>query len=128
MNMTMKIVLGVLVLGVVVFYFLKSGIGSTSLYIKNINKEELKAVIKANPKVQLVDVRTASEIKGGMIQPAVHIDVHSSNFADRFKDFDKEQPIYLYCRSGMRSGRACKILEKNGFTEIYNLTGGYSRW
>lgn len=121
-----KIVLGLLGLGLVAFYFLKSG--GSSLYIKNINKEELKAAIKSNPKIQLVDVRTAGEIKGGMIKPAVHIDVHSSNFASRFDKFDKEQPIYLYCRSGARSARGCKILEKNGFTEIYNLVGGYSRW
>jgi rhodanese-related sulfurtransferase len=33
----------------------------------------------------------------------------------------------VYCKSGGRSGKAAKQLEKKGFT-VYNLIGGISAW
>ena len=35
----------------------------------------------------------------------------------------KDAPLYLYCRSGARSARGCKALEKLGFTNVTNLGG-----
>ena len=38
-------------------------------------------------------------------------------------DITKDQPIYLYCRSGNRSGKAAVMLEKIGFTNVINAGG-----
>ena len=38
-------------------------------------------------------------------------------------DISKDQPIYLYCRSGNRSGKAAVMLEKIGFTNVINAGG-----
>ena len=38
-------------------------------------------------------------------------------------DISKDQPIYLYCRSGNRSGKATQILEKIGYTNAINAGG-----
>jgi len=32
------------------------------------------------------------------------------------------------CRSGNRSGSACELLEKEGFTNVANLKGGINEW
>jgi rhodanese-related sulfurtransferase len=40
----------------------------------------------------------------------------------------KNRPVIAICRSGMRSGRACSVLRKNGFEQVYNLAGGISAW
>ena len=79
-------------------------------------------------KVALVDVRTANEFNAGNIKNAVNIDFFDPQFITCFSEYDKEEPIYLYCQSGNRSGKASKKLAALGFTKIYDLKGGYSGW
>ncbi|MCB4809365.1 rhodanese-like domain-containing protein [Tamlana sp. 62-3] len=79
--------------------------------------------------VQLVDVRTATEFNAGHIKNAKNIDVlKPSSFVERFSTLNKNEPVYLYCRSGKRSNRAAKKLDSLGFKEIYDLKGGYLNW
>lgn len=80
-------------------------------------------------KVQLVDVRTANEYRGGHIKSAINIDFFdAAGFATAFEKMSKDKPVYLYCRSGARSKKASKRLIDMGFTQIYDLKGGYSAW
>lgn len=46
----------------------------------------------------------------------------------QMEKLDKEKPVYIYCRSGGRSGKAAKQLADEGFTEIYDLDGGILEW
>jgi rhodanese-related sulfurtransferase len=41
---------------------------------------------------------------------------------------DKEAPIVLYCRSGSMSTSAAKELIDLGYTDIYELDGGFNEW
>ncbi|WP_273568533.1 rhodanese-like domain-containing protein [Maribacter halichondriae] len=80
-------------------------------------------------KVQLVDVRTANEFRGGHIKNAINIDFfNAGNFAKAFEKMDKSKPVYLYCRSGARSQKAARRLVDMGFSKIYDLKGGFMRW
>lgn len=80
-------------------------------------------------KVQLVDVRTPSEYRSGHITNAINIDFfNGATFEKAFAKLDKDKPVYLYCRSGARSQKAARRLTQMGFTEIYDLRGGYMRW
>lgn len=78
--------------------------------------------------IQLVDVRTPGEYSGGKIGEAVNIDFMSSDFQEKMSALDKTKPTLIYCASGNRSGRASKVMQSMGFTEIYDLQGGYGRW
>ncbi len=79
--------------------------------------------------VQLVDVRTANEYANGHIKNAQNIDFFSAtNFKVAFEKMNKEQPVYLYCRSGARSQKAARKLVDMGFSKIYDLKGGYAQW
>ncbi|WP_396638320.1 rhodanese-like domain-containing protein [Maribacter sp. R77961] len=79
--------------------------------------------------VQLVDVRTANEYANGHIKNAQNIDFFSAtNFKVAFEKMNKEQPVYLYCRSGARSQKAAGKLVDMGFSKIYDLKGGYAQW
>jgi rhodanese-related sulfurtransferase len=84
------------------------------------NQDALKSVLGQHP--FLVDVRTPAEFSSGSVHGAVNIPLDSIP-TNLFKFKDKKH-IVVFCRSGMRSGQAKKILEKNGFTNIVN--GG--RW
>lgn len=93
-----------------------------------VNSAQLKVAIVNNSSLQLVDVRKQMEVASGVIAPAKNIDFYAKDFVEQFADFDKEAPLYLYCRSGRRSNKAAHLLAKEGFKEIYDLNGGYLAW
>ena len=39
-----------------------------------------------------------------------------------------DKPVYLYCQSGLRSGRAAQTLYKKGYKQLYHLDGGFKKW
>ena len=71
----------------------------------------------------VIDVRSLEEVKTGIIQDAIHIEWTQIDKEINDIDVTKDQPIYLYCRSGNRSGKATVILEKIGFTNVINVGG-----
>tara|TARA_B100001027_G_scaffold84551_1_gene57879 strand:+ start:1024 stop:1374 length:351 start_codon:yes stop_codon:yes gene_type:complete len=71
----------------------------------------------------LIDVRSLEEVKTGIIQDAIHIEWTQIDKEINDIDVNKDQPIFLYCRSGNRSGKATVILEKIGFTNVVNAGG-----
>lgn len=82
----------------------------------------------ANQNVQLIDVRTPKEYEEGHIENSTLINYFSENFKTKLSELNKNKPLYLYCRSGVRSGKASKVLSELGFKEIYDLEGGYLAW
>ncbi|MGR7813949.1 rhodanese-like domain-containing protein [Lacinutrix undariae] len=77
-----------------------------------------------NNNVQLVDVRTLNEFNTQHINKAINIDFFSNNFQEKFNKLNKDQAVYIYCRSGGRSRKASNKLATLGFLEIYDLQGG----
>ena len=71
----------------------------------------------------VIDVRSLEEVKTGIIQDAIHIEWTQIDEEINNIDLTKDQPIYLYCRSGNRSEKAAVILEKIGFTNVINAGG-----
>ena len=71
----------------------------------------------------VIDVRSLEEVKTGIIQDAIHIEWKQIDKKINNIDITKDQPIYLYCRSGNRSGKAAVMLEKIGFTNVINAGG-----
>ena len=71
----------------------------------------------------VIDVRSDEEVKTGIIQDAIHIEWTQIDKEINNIDITKDQPIYLYCRSGNRSGKAASILEKIGYTNAINAGG-----
>ncbi len=74
-------------------------------------------------KVLLVDVRTPEEYKAGHLQYAQNIDYKKEDFKTQVEKLDKNKPVYLYCRTGNRSGKSADILKSAGFTTVYNIGG-----
>lgn len=94
---------------------------------KVVDVEKYEQAIKQKD-VQLVDVRTPEEFKEGHIKGATNIDFFSDDFLTQFDAYDKNEPLYLYCRSGNRSAKASKKLSEAGFKNIVDLEGGYKAW
>ncbi|MBR9854744.1 MAG: rhodanese-like domain-containing protein [Algicola sp.] len=96
--------------------------------IERVDKATIHAdVIGKN--VQLIDVRTPREFNDGYIDGARNFDLSQQKaFLEQINTLAKDQPVYLYCTVGGRSGYAAKILKKEGFTKIYDYSGGYNDW
>ena len=73
------------------------------------------------PKKYIIDVRTDDEWNAGHIAEAIHIPL--SDIKDKIAGAvkDKKAPIALYCASGMRSGRALRVLKDLGYENVENL-------
>jgi rhodanese-related sulfurtransferase len=78
--------------------------------------------------VVVLDVREPSETVGGKIAKAIQIPVGA--VAKRVEELEKfkDKTLLVYCKSGARSGIACKELSKNGFDKVYSLNGGLLAW
>ena len=70
----------------------------------------------------LIDTRTPEEFSESHIQDALNLPLDNIK-AGKVPSAQKDEKIYLYCRSGNRSAEAKQILEKAGFTNIVDLGG-----
>lgn len=71
----------------------------------------------------LVDVRTPEEYREGHLSYSQNIDFKAADFKGQISKLDKSKPVYLYCRSGNRSGKAVDTLQTLGFKAPYNIGG-----
>jgi phage shock protein E len=85
----------------------------SATFLKKIKKE----------KIYLVDVRTAEEYNSGHLQYSQNIDYKKIDFKTEINKLNKKKPVYLYCRTGNRSGKAKDILKELGFKNVYNIGG-----
>ncbi len=76
----------------------------------------------------VLDVRENDEFASGHLPKARHIPLKEleARMAEIAKFKDK--PVIVTCRSGARSGSACRALRKAGFTNVHNLKGGVPAW
>jgi rhodanese-related sulfurtransferase len=96
--------------------------------MQTITVEELKTKLDNGESIHLVDVREPQEHAdfniGGLLLPLGKVQTMQ---VDEIEDL-KEEPLYVYCRSGNRSGQACLILDTMGFKNTINVTGGMLAW
>ena len=80
------------------------------------------------PEVRVVDVRTVGEREQGFIAGSENIDWNSGTLLEQMATTDKDAPVLIYCASGGRSNMALEALEKAGYTNVHDLTGGMRAW
>jgi sulfur dioxygenase len=77
---------------------------------------------------RLVDVREVDELTAelGHIVGVEHVPLATIEAVAR--DWNREQPVVVLCRSGGRSGKAALQLEAMGFTQVASMRGGMTEW
>ncbi|ASV69032.1 rhodanese-like domain-containing protein [Cytobacillus sp. FSL W7-1323] len=115
-------------------YFLLIIIGAIIVYtvitrlyqkriVKTLSEQEFREGYR---KAQLIDVREPNEYEGGHILGARNIPL--SQLKTRLVELRQDKPVYLYCQSGMRSGRAAQLLYRKGYKNLSHLQGGFKKW
>lgn len=96
---------------------------------KNISVDDADKLLKSDPKVVVIDVRTADEFKTGHIPGAKNIDFFSDDFAKQLGALDKSKTYLVHCAAGGRSGKACKLIEEQQLLpSVLHLNEGFKAW
>ncbi len=100
-------------------------------FFRNVAEAEAKPAydLLLAGKAVFIDVREESEVKEGMIKgalwiPLSKIEENKSAEVEKIKNLGKNKQVFLYCRSGNRSGKVKSYLQDAGQLSV-NL-GGYS--
>ena len=93
--------------------------------LREITVQELQRQLPKNG-IQVLDVRREAEFMAG------HIDEASWWPLDRFRisppEVDLNIPLAVHCQSGYRSIIACSLLQRAGFQNVVNVSGGFGAW
>jgi rhodanese-related sulfurtransferase len=95
----------------------------------NLSQEEWVSGFEADENAIILDVRTEDECDQGVIENSINIDFYKeADFFAAIESLDKTKNYYVYCRSGVRSSKACQIMNEMGIQNAYNLLGGILDW
>ena len=95
---------------------------------KNVTINEAEKIIKTDPKVVVIDVRTPEEFKTGHIAGAKNIDFNGNDFEKQIEALDKSKTYIVHCAAGGRSAQACKIIEQVKLPSVYHMNEGFKAW
>ena len=93
---------------------------------KDISVEEFRKLI--GEEAVILDVRRKVEYDAGHLKGALNIDWFGENFTTEVSKLDRNKKILIHCASGGRSSSAMSKLKGLGFTEMYNMLGGFNAW
>ena len=94
----------------------------------SITSEQLKGLIKKEPNLVIIDIRTDCEVKEGRIPNSKWMDVSDKSFMSKISALPKDKTYCLYCASGGRTSMVIPFMESFGFSKVYDLEGGIMEW
>ncbi|MDQ7989797.1 MAG: rhodanese-like domain-containing protein [Candidatus Dactylopiibacterium sp.] len=80
----------------------------------------------ARPAPLLLDVREPWEVEHVALPGSEAVPM--AEIPARAHLLDATRPVVCICHHGMRSQRVALFLAQQGFTQLYNLTGGIDAW
>ena len=89
---------------------------------RQVRVDKVRELVKAG--AYILDVRPAAAFARGHVKTAVNIPM--SVLRERLNEIPKDRPVYVHCRIGQTSYNAVRALQGNGFTNVYNVSGGFA--
>ena len=114
------IALVALLAGVVAFAWPRTG----GQGITTVSVQDMHAAVGQGALV--LDVREPYEFDEGHVAGTVLVPL--ATVAARAGEFDKNAPVYVFCRSGNRSLVAAQTLVEAGYSDVRNVGGGMIAW
>ncbi|HVF47647.1 MAG TPA: MBL fold metallo-hydrolase [Pyrinomonadaceae bacterium] len=94
--------------------------------VSQVSVNQADEFVTSGRNVQFVDVRRAGEYAAGHAHQAENAPL--DKLSSQIGHLDPAAPTYVICQGGYRSSIGTSILERAGFNELYNVTGGTAAW
>lgn len=113
--------------------FLKGGYqawvsaGEKSDMIIDIEADELFMDLPYDNNLVVLDVRKEAEFAGGHLENALNIPTEQFTDITQVSQLEDNQNLYIHCAGGYRSVIAASLLKKQGFNNLRNILGGWSK-
>ncbi|HJZ68026.1 MAG TPA: rhodanese-like domain-containing protein [Blastocatellia bacterium] len=88
--------------------------------------DELRHQIEENRNLQIVDVRRSGEYNNCHVPRATNVTL--AHLKEQASILNSKLPVAVICASGYRSSAATSILERCGFSQVFNVVGGTNGW
>lgn len=95
--------------------------------IIDVSPEELAMDLPFDPKLSVIDVRNEGEFESGHIQGAHLMPLDSLTDTLVMAQIDDTKNLYVHCAGGYRSVIACSLMKRQGFNNLRNVLGGWSK-
>ena len=96
--------------------------------VQTISVQEVRRRVDEGKPLHIVDVRTPAEFAQVHAQGARSIPLNRITPAEVRNGHPPEEPIYLICKSGGRSAKACEKLAAAGVANLFSIEGGTTAW
>lgn len=94
--------------------------------VQEISSTEASEMLKQNPKIPLLDVRSEEERSMACITNSRLLD---NQLAQEIQEsWDLESPLILICHQGVRSLQAGQYFTSQGFQQVYHISDGIDGW
>ena len=93
--------------------------------VRQLDPKVLKGWLDEGKELTLFDVRTTQERATASIMGAIHLDAAGKEV---LAALPKDAVIVLHCHHGMRSQQAAEQIREQGYTNLFNLSGGIDAW
>ncbi|HMU44713.1 MAG TPA: MBL fold metallo-hydrolase [Chitinophagaceae bacterium] len=95
--------------------------------IIDIEPDELTMDMPHDDKLVIVDVRRPTEFAEGHLKDAVNMPLNEMTDPGIVAELEEDQNLYIHCAGGYRSVIASSILKKQGYHNLRNVLGGWSK-
>ncbi len=94
----------------------------------DVSPEEALDLIGTVEGLLILDVRTPEEFSEGHVEGAVNVNYFDPDFEKQLSALDPAEACLVYCKGGVRSGKALPSIVKQEIGTIYHLISGFSGW
>lgn len=95
--------------------------------IIDIDPEELAMDIPHDNRLEIIDVRKPSEFETGHVKGAVNMPLDTLVDIGTIAMIDSDNNLYVHCAGGYRSVIAASLIKRQGFHNLRNVLGGFSK-
>lgn len=93
----------------------------------NVEADELAMDIPFDSRLTVVDVRRMNEFAEGHVANAINMPLDEMADVAQIAQLEEDQNLYVHCKSGYRSVIAASLLKQQGYHNLRNVLGGWSK-
>jgi len=93
----------------------------------NVEADELAMDIPFDSRLTVVDVRRMTEFAEGHVTNAINMPLDEMTDVAQIAQLEEDQNLYVHCKSGYRSVIAASLLKQQGYHNLRNVLGGWSK-